>query len=226
MAAISELIWVGSYGTTTIDQICEKAGVKKGSFYYFFDSKTDLAVAAIDADWEKRRTELDGIFSPTVPPLLRLKKFCDYGVLVQSEIKAKYGCVLGCPLFSLGAEVSTQEARLQKRIQEALDQKRKYLESAIRDAHAAGLVDAPDAAGKARTLFAYYEGLLTEARIRNDLSVLGDAIHGIYELLGAVFSPLGPPEGTLASPLGPPEGTVASPLGHPEGTVASPGAAV
>ena len=43
MDAVLELIWTGSYGQTTIDQICEKAGVKKGSFYYFFHSKADLA---------------------------------------------------------------------------------------------------------------------------------------------------------------------------------------
>ena len=208
MEAIVELIWVGSYGTTTIDHICEKAGVKKGSFYYFFKSKAELAVAGIDADWERRRGELDRIFSPTVPPLLRLEKFCEYGVRVQSEIKAKFGWVLGCPLFSLGAEISTQEAALQKRIQEALDQKRKYLESAIRDAHAAGLIVAPDAAAKARTLFTYYQGLLTEARIRNDLSVLNEAIGGFYQLVGAVPS-AGP------SPPGPPEGAVASSLAGP-----------
>ena len=28
MNAVSELIWTGSYGTTTIDHICERAGVK------------------------------------------------------------------------------------------------------------------------------------------------------------------------------------------------------
>jgi len=39
MDAVLDLIWSGSYGSTTIDDICEKAGVKKGSFYYFFDSK-------------------------------------------------------------------------------------------------------------------------------------------------------------------------------------------
>ncbi|MBC8096206.1 MAG: TetR/AcrR family transcriptional regulator, partial [Akkermansiaceae bacterium] len=38
MKALTELIWTGSYGSTTIDQICERAGVKKGSFYHFFDS--------------------------------------------------------------------------------------------------------------------------------------------------------------------------------------------
>ena len=184
MGAVRELIWEGSYGSTTIDQICEKAGVKKGSFYYFFDSKADLAVAAIDEEWGRRRTELDSLFSPTIAPLERLRRYCDYCYRVQAEIRSKCGCVLGCPLFSLGSEISTQEGGLQKRIQEILDQKRKYLESAIRDAHATGVVHAPDAAAKARTLFAYYQGLLTEARIHDKLEILRDAVRGTYELLG------------------------------------------
>lgn len=184
MKAVRELIWTGSYGTTTIDQICERAGVKKGSFYYFFDSKADLAVAAIDEEWQRRRAEFDAMFSPTVPPLDRLKRYCEYGLRFQSEIKSQCGCVLGCPLFSLGAEVSTQENRLQKKIQEILDQKRKYLETAIRDADAAGLIHAPDAAAKAQILHAYYQGMLTEARIQNNLGVLRDSIRGTYELLG------------------------------------------
>src|SRR5207244_7158536 len=146
--------------------------------------KADLALTAIEAEWKTRRTELDSIFSPTVPPLERIRNYCEYGYRFQAEIKAKFGCVLGCPLFSLGAEVSTQENRLQKKIQEILDQKRRYLESAIRDAHAAGLVRAPDAAAKARTLFAYYQGLMTEERIHNDLGVLREALRGTYELLG------------------------------------------
>lgn len=184
MKAVGELIWTGSYGSTTIDQICERAGVKKGSFYYFFDSKADLAVASINADWSARRAELDSIFSATVPPLERLRKYLEFGYRLQSEMKAKFGCVLGCPLFSLGCEVSTQEQRLQELVKEILDQKRRYLEAAIRDAHAAKLVNAPDAASKARLLFAYYQGLLTEARIQNDLEIFRGALEGTNELLG------------------------------------------
>jgi len=184
MKAVSELMWLGSYGSTTIDHICEKAGVKKGSFYYFFDSKADLALAALDEEWQKHRPELDSIFSPTVAPLERLRKYCDFGYKFQSEMKAKCGCVLGCPLFSLGSEVTTQESALRSKIEGILDYKLKYLESTIRDAHADGLIHAPDAARKARTLFAYYQGLLTEARIRNNLDILKTAIDGIYELLG------------------------------------------
>jgi len=185
MKAVRELVWTGSYGSTTIDQICDKAGVKKGSFYYFFDSKADLAVVAIEEDWKHHRTDLDSIFSPTVPPLERLKKYCEFGYRFQTEICKQYGCVLGCPLFSVGAEVCTQEDhRLQKKIQEILEYKRKYLESTIRDAHAAGLIEAPDPATKSRILFAYYQGLQTQARIQNSLDVLKDAITGTYELLG------------------------------------------
>ena len=184
MEAVRELIWTGSYGSTTIDQICERAGVKKGSFYYFFDSKADLAVTAIDEEWQLRRVDLDSLFSPILPPLERLRRYCDYGYRLQTEIRNKYGCVLGCPLFSVGAEVSTREDRLQKKIQEILEYKRKYLETAIRDAHAAGLVHATDAASKSRILFAYYQGLVTQARIQNNLDGLRDAIQGTYDLLG------------------------------------------
>ncbi len=186
MDAVLELIWTGSYGSTTIDHICEKAGVKKGSFYYFFDSKGDLAVTAIDADWPRHRAELDAIFSATVPPLERLRKYCDFSYKFQVELRQKYGCVLGCPVFSLGAEISTQEdqIRIQEKIMAILEYKRKYFETAIRDADAAGLIHAPDAAAKSRSLFAYYQGLLTQARIQDNLEILREAVRGTWDLLG------------------------------------------
>ena len=188
MEAVRGLIWEGSYGSTTIDHICEKAGVKKGSFYYFYDSKADLALEALNEEWERRRADLDSIFSPTVPPLERLSRYCDYGYQLQDQIRSECGCVLGCPLLSLGAEISTREHGLQKKIQDILDQKRKYLESAIRDAHAAGLIHAPDAAAKAKILFAYYQGVLAQARIQNDMKFLAEAKQGTYELLGVAES--------------------------------------
>lgn len=187
MDAVTELVWTGSYGSTTIDDICEKAGVKKGSFYYFFESKAELAKTALSEEWERRRGELDSIFSPTVPPLERLGKYCDMMYRVQAEMAQKCGCVLGCPLFCVGSEVSTQEAQLRDQISHILDYKKKYLETAIRDAHAAGLVNAPDARTLANALFAYYQGLMTEARIRNDLEIMRQALPGTYSLLGVKY---------------------------------------
>jgi TetR/AcrR family transcriptional repressor of nem operon len=184
MDAVMELIWTGSYGTTTIDQICDKAGVKKGSFYYFFDSKAQLAWDAFDTSWKDKQVELDRIFSATVPPLERLQKYCDFIYKTQCEASAKYGRVLGCPQFSLGCEVCTQEDALQKKIQSILDYKQKYVESAIRDADAAGEIHAPDPGAKARMIVAYCEGLLTQARIHNDVSILRDMTKGMRSILG------------------------------------------
>ena len=179
-----ELIWRQSYGSVGVDQICEQSHVKKGSFYYFFESKADLAAAAFDANWQVRRLELDSIFSPTIPPLERLQKYCDFSYRFQSEIKARYGKVLGCPLFALGAEVCTQEDLLRRKIQEILDYKCKYLESAVRDAHASGAIYAPDPAAKAKMILAYYEGVLTQARIQDDVEGLRNTASGIFAMLG------------------------------------------
>jgi len=184
MKAVMELIWTGSYGSTTIDQICDKAGVKKGSFYYFFESKADLAVAALDDGFKEKRRELDAMFSPTIPPLERIRNYCEFAYKTQAEIKKQCGCVLGCPLFTLGSEVSTQEQKLRSRIEEILEQHGNYFESAVRDAHSAGLVHAPDAAAKARMIRAYYEGLLTQARIQNDVEVLREMSRGVFAMLG------------------------------------------
>ena len=185
MDAVTELIWRGSYGGTTIDQICEKAGVKKGSFYYFFDSKSDLAAAALDVTWQQKKPALDAMFSPTVPPLDRLRRLCEADYEQQKAIQKQYGRVLGCPLFTLGSEVCNQEEKLHRKIKEILGYYHAYIESAIRDAHAAGQIDAPDPAAKARMLFAYSEGLLTQARIVNDAEVLREMSAGMLGILGA-----------------------------------------
>jgi TetR/AcrR family transcriptional regulator, transcriptional repressor for nem operon len=92
--AALKLIWGNSYGATSVDAICDRARVKKGSFYYFFKSKSDLAVAALDADWQAHRAQLDGIFSPTVSPLERLQRYFEFSYQHMSEIKKECGAVL------------------------------------------------------------------------------------------------------------------------------------
>src|SRR5690606_20583467 len=105
ITAVFELILQGSYGSTTIDRICEKAEVKKGSFYYFFESKSDLAIAALESEWQRYRPVLDAMFSPLVAPLDRIQQFCEQAYEKQKELKCQCGCVIGCPLFTLGSEI-------------------------------------------------------------------------------------------------------------------------
>lgn len=182
--AVAELIWTGSFGSTTIDQICTKAGVQKGSFYHFFDSKSEIAAIALQAEWDKEREQWDRIFSPSVPPLERLRSLARYSYEQQKELKRLFGRVLGCPLCSLGAEVSTQEDHLRITVQRIMQQAMLYFEGAVRDAHAAGLIHAPDAGAKARVLYAYGEGLLTQARIHDNAELLLEMEQGIFDILG------------------------------------------
>ena len=143
-----------------------------------------LAGEAIGAAWEEYRPKLDRVFSPSLPPLERIHRFCEFEFLEQQELQRQFGHVLGCPLCTLGTEVSTQEDALCRKVQAIMDQSREYLETTIRDAHADGLIHAPDAAAKARTVYAYTEGLMQQARIRNDLGLFREMERGILDLLG------------------------------------------
>jgi TetR/AcrR family transcriptional repressor of nem operon len=129
MEAATELIWANSYGSTSVDDICKAAGVKKGSFYHFFASKSELAVAALEADWQKKKPTLDAGFSPSVPGLERIVGYCDSVAERQAAMQCECGSVLGCPLFSLGSEIGTQDKAISAKVREILDRYVQYFES-------------------------------------------------------------------------------------------------
>ncbi len=178
-----ELIWTGGYGRTSVDHICERAGVKKGSFYHYFESKPALALAAIDHSWAEYRAELDSFFSSEVAPLERILRCFRDCRREQEEQLAKHGRVLGCPIHSLGAEVCTTELPLSDRLQEILGEFLRYYESAIVDGQRWGDIVEGDAGLLARTVFAFSEGLLMHARMKNDLAPLDDFEPGALLLL-------------------------------------------
>lgn len=184
--AALELIWERSYGVVTIDAICEKAQVKKGSFYYFFDSKSALAIAALEDNWQNSgKAKWDALFSAATPPLDRIRNFMQSVYEGQAEVVKQYGRVLGCPCFSVGSETSTQDEAINAKAQELLKIQMRYLESAVRDAQAEGSLPPSNAAVKAKCLFALFEGSLAQARIQNDLEILRNLPDAAMDLVGA-----------------------------------------
>jgi TetR/AcrR family transcriptional regulator, transcriptional repressor for nem operon len=189
MEAAMDLMWLNGYGAASVDAICEQAGAKKGSFYYFFKSKSDLAAAALDADWNKKRSQMDSIFSPTVPPLERLERYFDFVHGRLAELQKKCGSILGCPYVSVGSEVSTQDPIVRETVDRIMDRKMKYFISAVRDAAAQGLIDAPNPEAKARALFACYQGTVAQARIQNDIELLRQFKDVARTVLGVKSAP-------------------------------------
>src|SRR6476660_2668488 len=151
--AALDLMWENSYGTTSVDAICERAGAKKGSFYYFFKSKSELAAAALEADWNKKRTEMDSMFSPTVPPLGRLDRYFDFVYNRLAQLQKKWGSILWCPFVSVGSEVSTQDQIVREAIDRIMDRKLQFFISAVRDAASEGLIETTEPVAKAQALF-------------------------------------------------------------------------
>jgi len=188
MDAALDLIWEESYGAVTIDDICKRADVKKGSFYYFYSSKSELAIAALERLWmEESKPKMDGIFSPSVDPLTRIRNYLASMYDFQAELKQKHGKVLGCPVMSVGSETCTcdEESAVGNKIRELFTRKRRYYESAIRDALAEGLIEPGDPVQKANGIAGLIEGTLTQARILNDPEILRALPDLAMRVLGA-----------------------------------------
>ncbi len=173
MTAALDLIWEESYGAVTIDDICSRAEVKKGSFYYFFKSKAELAVAALERLWtDEWKPRLDQQFSPSVEPLERLRAYLESVYTRNADSFQKRGKVFGCPVCSVGSEVGSQELDVGAKVREIISRKRRYYESAIRDAIAQGSIEAGDPAQKAQMLGFLIEGAVGQARIMNNPELL------------------------------------------------------
>ena len=186
--------WKKGFSGVSVDDLCNSAGVKKGSFYHFFESKEELALAALEKHWERRRPILDVSFSASVPPLERLERYFEFIFQRQSELKRETGHVLGCFYFSLGS-ASLEHPRIAERVREITTTYERYYESTLREAQSLGLVTLRDPSEKARSLFAYIEGLMASARIQNDVESLAHLGTRAFEFLG-----LNPPPREPACP--------------------------
>src|ERR1700756_4500943 len=88
LKAANELTWKQGYNAVTVDAICDAAGVKKGRFYHYFESKHALTNEAIEALWQERsRPIIESSFAPSVPPLERLQRYFD--AMYESQLRIK-----------------------------------------------------------------------------------------------------------------------------------------
>jgi TetR/AcrR family transcriptional repressor of nem operon len=185
--AATKLVWRNSFGAVSVEDICQEARVKKGSFYHFFPGKNELVAAAFRRLGETIRPEYDRIFSASTPPIERLRSFFSFVIQKQKHMHAETGCVLGCPFASIGTELVAPDGNdggLRDAIHELIGTKLRYLESALRDAIADGSIRKGNAAALAKTLYLYMEGAIAHARIQNDPKLLDDIEENGLRLIG------------------------------------------
>ncbi|WP_309385832.1 TetR/AcrR family transcriptional regulator [Cerasicoccus frondis] len=183
--AIIDLMWERSYGMVTIDQICQHADVKKGSFYYFYKSKTELTLDALNAYWEENiRSVLDSIFSPSKNGVQRLIDHADFKLQRTREIKEKHGKCLACCIFTVGQEMCNVDQELRDAINGFMEMHMRYFTTAVRDAASEGLIETDDIEGLANCIYSCFEGMYSRARITNDPEVMKDLKGSYLRILG------------------------------------------
>ena len=94
--AALHVIRAKGYAATTVEDICHKAGVTKGSFFHHFRSKDELALAA--ASYWGSMT--DGFFAAAPyrklqDPLDRLLGYVDFRASILNGELPDYTCLLG-----------------------------------------------------------------------------------------------------------------------------------
>jgi TetR/AcrR family transcriptional repressor of nem operon len=94
-AALS-LIREKGYAATSVDELCERAGVTKGAFFHHFRSKDAWAVAAAD-HW----SEITAAFFEAAPyhahedPLARVLGYVDFRKAILKGELAEFTCLVG-----------------------------------------------------------------------------------------------------------------------------------
>jgi len=90
------------YNDLGIQDLLDRTGVPKGSFYHHFQSKEGFALEAVDLYMSRVHAQLDASFSAAErPPLLRVRDFFEH----VREAYASEG-YRGCLLGALGQELS------------------------------------------------------------------------------------------------------------------------
>jgi TetR/AcrR family transcriptional repressor of nem operon len=167
------LIYTRSFTDVGVAEICEAAGVKKGSFYHFFASKQELALAVLDQQLKERSAGVLGLLRDrSLPPLERLRRLPLLAADYQEALRQEYGVVPGCLFGNLGAELSTCDQPIRTRVAEIFSTLEGGIERLLREAQDRGDIEGLDVSATARAMFAYFEGVILTAKTRNDPGIL------------------------------------------------------
>lgn len=184
-AAIRE-IFVHSYASVSVDDLCAKAEVTKSSFYHFFPSKHALALEALDVYWQNVKSHIiEPAFATEMSPQERILRLFDLSYETQHKIWEKTGSLQGCLAGNLTLEMSSQDEAFRVKLDGIFARWIGYIEQAVRVGVEQGIFITPDPAATARAVFAYMEGVWLLARSSNDPASIAQLRFGILSLLHA-----------------------------------------
>ncbi len=184
------------YTATRVDDICEHAGLTKGSFFHHFSSKEDLALASIRR-WEQLNSAAsDSTLYRFLPdPLDRVLGYIDFRKsLLRGELP-EYTCLIG----TLLQEVYITHPVLRQVCDESLSEQAAHLEADIDAAmRLRGLQSSWTAASLALHIEAVLQGSFILAKARQGPSAAIACLDHLHRFLTLLFAR--PPAAPSARP--------------------------
>jgi TetR/AcrR family transcriptional repressor of nem operon len=185
LASAQSLIESHGYSALGVAEICKVAGVPKGSFYYFFESKEALALAVIDEHWEAQRRMWDRVLHGDTEPLQRLRELFAETEADLHTGQQSCGTVSGCLFGNLTLELSNQAEPVRERLQQIFGTQVEMVEKVIAEAAGRGDISVADTAAAAQSVVAHLEGQVLFAKLYNNTQLLGALWGDCLSLLGA-----------------------------------------
>jgi TetR/AcrR family transcriptional regulator, transcriptional repressor for nem operon len=185
IVAAVETLHLKGFNGASVQDITDAARVPKGSFYNHFESKEELAVAALDRYWQKLLAGLQPLSDTKTPPVERLKRY----FRSVSERGGTRGYQKGCMIGNLSTEMSDQSRPVRERLAIVLAAWSRAIESCVREAQADGAMRRDlDARTIAAFLVNSFEGAVMRSKVDRDA-----ASFSAFE--DVVFAALAPPGG-------------------------------
>ncbi|WP_299213339.1 TetR/AcrR family transcriptional regulator [uncultured Aquimarina sp.] len=134
-----EIIWSKGYNGTSVNDIVKAADVPKGSFYFYFDSKEDFAIKALDKYFTMQFTPaIEVLKHSDGSPKQRLLNFYEFRIKVLKEqLKCKMGC-LGC---NLSNEMSEHNENIRNAVLDRHNLIKEEITAVVKEAQKLGEID-------------------------------------------------------------------------------------
>ena len=177
----AELFWKNGYSATGINEILNATGLPKGSFYFYFKSKEELAVAVISYYQTALLNKIQAF------AVNRIWEDFLNDIFTYLDSLSTNLTLLGCPFAVMGMELALQKTEIAKSYLEGLKQFqallcRVLLQSGFPQPHAEALSE---------RMIAVYQGNLLLGRISQDhiyLDIAKESMIHMYQEYRAFYA--------------------------------------
>ena len=185
-----DVLRLKGYAATTVDDICRAAGVTKGSFFHYFDTKEALAIAAADHFGGMAA----GLFAAApyhlhADPVDRLLGYVDFRIALLEGSLCDVSCLFGTFVQELYETHPAIRAAAERHM-------RGHVAELAKDVAAAKAKYAPDAPwsadGVAFHMQAVLQGALVMAKATLETQVAAESLGHLRHYLEVLFNRPGP----------------------------------